>query len=90
MEKEQLINLINFLKETEYRIEKEKNNITVWLNFLDIKEFNEIFGYDYFCEGGPEVTLLYDSIAFNLYDFLDGIADDEDLEIIRKQLGDDK
>lgn len=89
MEKEQLIQLINFLKRIEYRIERQENNITVWIDFAELREFNEIFGYDYFYEGGIEATLLYDSIALNLYDFLDGIADDEDLKIIRKQLGDE-
>lgn len=83
MEKEQILDLILFLKDKEYRIEKDKD-VTVWINFDDINEFTEIFGYDYFCEGGSEVTLLFESIAFKLSDFLYG--DNEDLEYIIKKL----
>lgn len=83
MEKEQLLELILFLKETEYRIEKDKD-VLVWIDFDDLKEFTEIFGYEEFCEGGKEVTLLDDCIVFNLNDFLYG--DDEDFEYIIKKL----
>lgn len=83
MDKEQLIDLILLLKDKEYRIEKDKD-ITVWINFNDLKEFTDIFGYEEFCEGGKEVTLLYYSVAFSLNDFLCG--EDEDIEYIIKKL----
>ncbi len=51
------------MTDKEYRIENDED-ITVWLNFDEIKEFTEIFGYDEFCEGGQDVKLLYECIAF--------------------------
>lgn len=75
MSNDKILDLILFLKDKEYRIDNDET-ITVWLNFIDISEFTEIFGYDEFCEGGQEVTLLYDSIAFNLYEFIDGMGEE--------------
>ena len=85
MDKETLVSLINLLKENEYRIESN-GDITVWIDFYSVKELTEIFGADYFCEGGIDVTLLYDTIAFELEDLLYGVADEEDWKVIRKEL----
>lgn len=85
MTKEKILDLILFLKDKEYRISTIKKEVIVWLDFSDIQEFTEIFGYDDFCEGGTEVTLLYESIVFDLYDFLYG-EDEEDINYIIEKL----
>lgn len=85
MTKEQILDLILFLKDKEYTINTNRKEIIVWLDFSDIQEFTEIFGYNDFCEGEKEVTLLYESIAFDLYDFLYG-EDEEDINYIIKKL----
>lgn len=82
MNNDKILDLILFLKDREYRVENNKQ-ITVWLNFDEIQEFTDIFGYDEFCEGGKDVTLLNESIAFNLYDFIDGLGEETEY-IIRK------
>lgn len=84
MDKDKILDLILFLKDKEYRIDNNEE-IIVWLNFYDIQEFTDIFGYEEFCEGGKDVILLNESIAFNLYDFIDGI-DEEDIQFIIKRL----
>ncbi len=83
MDNDKILDLILFLKDKEYRIENDEQ-IIVWLDFDEIQEFTDIFGYDEFCEGGKDVTLLSESIAFNLYDFIDGIG--EETEYIVKKL----
>ncbi len=83
MNNDEILDLILFLKDKEYRIENEEQ-IIVWLDFDEIQEFTNIFGYDEFCEGGKEVILLNESIAFNLYDFIDGLG--EEAEYIVKKL----
>lgn len=42
MNKEQIIDLLLFLKDKEYRIDNE-NRITIWINFDDIQDFTKIF-----------------------------------------------
>ena len=87
MDKEEFIKLIDFIDKNlcvEIRIEKN-NQVTLWIPFIDLEEFTDIFGYDYFCEGGIECTLLNDSVAIDLQDFLE----DEDLEIIRTRYGEE-
>ena len=82
MEKEDLIHFIEFLKECEFRIDDD--DVMIWVEFPKIEELTDIFGYDYFYDGGIKITLLGDSIAFNLSDIL--YEKDEDYEIIRKEL----
>ena len=43
-----------------------------------MKEFADIFGYEYFCDGGFDCTLISENIIVDLQDFLDN----EDLEEI--------
>lgn len=83
MSNDKILDLILFLKDKEYRIDNDET-IVVWLDFTDISEFTEIIGYDEFCEGEQKVTLLYDSIALNLCDFIDGM--EEDAEYIVNKL----
>ena len=83
MDNNKILDLILFLKDKEYRIENNEQ-IIVWLDFNEIQEFTDIFGYEEFCEGGKDVTLLDESIAFNLYDFIDGLG--EETEYIIKKL----
>lgn len=83
MSNDKILDLLLFLKDKEYRIDDDEH-IIVWLRFDEIQEFTEIFGYDEFCEGGQDVTLLYENIAFNLYDFIDGI--EKETEYIIKKL----
>ena len=83
MDNNKILDLILFLKDKEYRIENNEQ-IIVWLDFNEIQEFTDIFGYEEFCEGGKDVTLLHESIAFNLYDFIDGLG--EETEYIIKKL----
>ena len=87
MDKEDFIKLLDFIDKNlciEIRIEKN-NQVTLWIPFIDLEEFTDMFGYDYFCEGGAECTLLKDSVAIDLQDFLE----DEDLEIIRTRYGEE-
>lgn len=83
MSNDKILDLILFLKDKEYKVNDDEN-IIVWLDFSEIQEFTNIFGYDEFCEGGKDVTLLSESIAFNLYDFIDGLG--EETEYIVKKL----
>lgn len=83
MNNDKILDLILFLKDKEYEVESNEQ-IIVWLDFDEIQDFTEIFGYDEFCEGGKDVTLLSESIAFNLYDFIDGLG--EETEYIIKKL----
>lgn len=82
MEKEELIKLLDFLDNTAMEIHIEKNGqVLVFMYFFNIDDFTELFGYNYFCEGGVECTLGEDYIVVDLQDFLE----DEDLEIIRNR-----
>lgn len=83
MDKEQILDLILFLKDKEYNIVNHEL-ITVWIEFDKIQKFIQIFGYSCFCEGDIEVTLLENCIAFNLYDFIEGAG--EATEYIIKKL----
>ena len=83
MNNDKILDLILFLRDKEYRIDSDEQ-IIVWLDFNDIQEFTDIFGYEEFCEGGKDVTLLDESITFNLYDFIDGLG--EEKEYIVKKL----
>jgi hypothetical protein len=49
-------------KEMDWRGEE----LVLWINFYDIKEFTDLIGYDYFSEGGYDVNLQYDCIALDL------------------------
>ena len=51
MTKEQILDLILFLKDKEYTINTNRKEIIVWLDFSDIQEFTEIFGYNDFFFG---------------------------------------
>ena len=82
MNNDKILDLILFLKDKEYRVDNDEQ-IIVWLDFNDIQEFTNIFGYDEFCEGGEDITLLYENIAFNLYDFIDGLGEEAQY-IVRK------
>lgn len=82
MNNDKILDLILFLKDKEYRVDNDEQ-IIVWLSFNEIQEFTDIFGYDEFCDGGKNITLLHEDIAFNLYDFIDGLGE-ETQYIVRK------
>ena len=75
MNNDKILDLILFLKDKEYRVDNDEQ-IIVWLSFNEIQEFTDIFGYDEFCDGGKNITLLHEDIAFNLYDFIDGLGEE--------------
>lgn len=83
MKTNDILDLLLFLKDKEYDFLNDK--IIVWINFSDIKDFTNIFGYDMFYDGEVNVKLLYDCIAFDLIEFLSGY-DEEDIEYIRNKL----
>ena len=83
MDKEDFIKLIDFIDNTilsEIHIEKD-GKILLFIPYTDMKNFADIFGYEYFCDGGVDCTLVYENIIVDLQDFLE----DEDLNIIRKR-----
>lgn len=81
MDNDTILDLLLFLKEQEYEV--SEGSILVWINFEDIRDFTDIFGYEDFCEDIKEVKLLYNCIVVDLYDFLWGF---DELEYIRKKL----
>lgn len=86
MSKENFIKLLDFIDDTlliEIHIEKD-GKVLLFVPFIDMKEFADIFGYEYFCDGGVECTLIAENIIVDLQDFLD----EEDLDVIRKRYGD--
>lgn len=62
MDNDMILDLLLFLKDTEYLVEED--SIKVWISFNDLEEFVNIFGYDEFCDCSKDVKLLYDCIAF--------------------------
>lgn len=74
MDNDMILDLLLFLKDTEYLVEED--SIKVWISFNDLEEFVNIFG---------DVKLLYDCIAFDLQDFLWGYCT-EDINYIRNKL----
>ena len=88
MEKEVLDRLL-FLKEMEYSIHKEDENvekIIVWVPFGDIDEFVELFPSSNFDEDGMKVHLKEDCIALDIKEQLEYFLDDEELGYIIKKL----
>lgn len=83
MDNYMILDLLFFLKDSEYLVEED--SIKVWINFNNLEEFTAIFGYDDFCDCSKDVKLLYDCVAFELTDFLDGM-DEEDIDYIRNKL----
>lgn len=83
MDNDVILDLLLFLKDTEYLVEED--SIKVWISFNDLEEFVNIFGYDEFCDCSKDVKLLYDCIAFDLQDFLWGYCT-EDINYIRNKL----
>lgn len=83
MDNDMILDLLLFLKDTEYLVEED--SIKVWISFNDLEEFVNIFGYDEFCDCSKDVKLLYDCIAFDLQDFLRGYCT-EDINYIRNKL----
>ncbi len=82
MEEAKLLKFIYFIKqECEYRIEED--DVIIWVRFYDLKDLTEIFGYEQFVEGGYEVTLFDDCVAFTLDDFF---FDEEEIEFIKNKL----
>lgn len=83
MDKEDFIKLIDFIDGTilsEIYIEKD-GKVLLFIPFIDMKEFVDIFGHEYFCDGGVDCTLIPENIVVDLQDFLE----DEDLDILRKR-----
>lgn len=62
------------------------NELILWIDFNDIGEFTDLIGYDHFCEGGMEVTLLHTCIAFDLVDICESY-DIEPTNIFPKKEG---
>ena len=86
MSKEDFTRLLDFIDDTlltEIHIESD-GKVLLYVPFIDMKEFTDIFGYEYFCDGGVDCTLISENIIVDLQDFLDN----EDLEVIRKRYGD--
>lgn len=83
MNDKKILDLLLFLKNKEYDVSTD--DIIVWLDFNDIKDFTNILGYGMFYEGDISVILLYDSIAFDLLDLLKDY-DEEDIDYIRNKL----
>ena len=51
-------------KELDWRGDK----LILWIEFLEIKEFTELLGYDFLSEGGLDVVLFEFCIALELND----------------------
>ena len=47
-------------------MEWQADELSIWIEFNDLKEFTNILGYDYFCEDDFEVILKDDCVVFDL------------------------
>jgi len=67
--------LYNFLIDScEYDWRNQNKELICWINFSDLKQFTDIVGYNYFCEGDIKVILLDNCIAFDIIDLLEYIG----------------
>lgn len=51
--------------EIDWRTHK---HLYMWIPFYNLKEFTDLLGYDYFAEGGEEVSLQNDCICIDILD----------------------
>ncbi len=64
------IKLVVFLKE-EAELDWRNDRLICWIDFDDLREFTQIVGCNYLCEGGIPVNLQDDQIAFEINDLLE-------------------
>lgn len=58
------LELYKFCEDKEMSWYEEE--LIIWIDFYDLQEFTDMIGYDYLCEGGIEVRLQKDCVAFDL------------------------
>lgn len=58
------LKLYKFLENKDMRWNGDE--LVVWINFWDLVEFTEMIGYDYFSDGGIEVKLQHQCVAFDI------------------------
>jgi hypothetical protein len=51
--------------EIDWRSEK---HLYMWIPFYNLKEFTDLLGYDYLCEGGEAVSLQHDCVCVDILD----------------------
>lgn len=57
------------------------DKLLCWITFDKLEEFVSILGDEYFCGGGIDGTILYDSFVFDIFPFITiHKIDAEDLE----------
>ena len=62
--------LFHFLKQ-ECELGWNGNELICWVNLLDLSHFTELVGDNYLCEGGMDVNLQNNCIAFSILDLLE-------------------
>lgn len=85
---EEILEILEFIKEIEYRIDENENNIKiiVWIPFYSIDEFVKLFSPSMFDEGGIKVNLQENCIALDIKYMLDCSFNDNEVEYFIKKL----
>lgn len=60
------LQLYKFIQENGIEIDWHGKQLIIWIDFRSLEEFTKLLDYNYLADGGMEVALMQDGIAFDL------------------------
>ncbi len=79
------LQLHNFIQNNKIEINWSDNELIMWIPFFYVKEFTDLLGYNFLSDGGYNVNLREDCIAFDLVPICE-YFDIEPTNILEKEI----